>query len=372
MKFLHVSDLHLGKRLHGRSLAEDHEAILDQILALAARPDCDAVLIAGDVYNRAQPQPEAIAQFSRFLTQLAALQKPVFIVRGNHDGEAQLAYAAPLLSAGGLYINEIFSGRIQRVELRDAFGPLHVWLLPYIKPVQARRFFPDDNIETYADAVRAVLSRADLDKSVRNVLVTHQYVFGAEVSDSEERSVGGLDQIPPSAFDSFDYVALGHLHRAQTLCGGRLRYCGAPLVFSFDECGQQKSATLVTLGAKGARNEFELVPFRPLHPCRRLEGTLDELAALPRSEDYAQLALTDEVRPLDPVGTLRVNWPNLLNLQFTHIEQGATDAPLPDIQADADPIDHFIEFYTHQNGHAPSEAQLAVLRDILQKGGDGE
>lgn len=372
MKFLHVSDLHLGKRLHGRSLAEDHEVILGQILDLAARPDCDAVLIAGDVYNRAQPQPEAIAQFSRFLTRLAALKKPVFIVRGNHDGEAQLAYAAPLLSAGGLYVNEIFDGHVQRVELRDAFGPLHVWLLPYIKPVQARRFFPDDDIATYADAVRAVLSRIDLDRSVRNVLITHQYVFGAEVSDSEERSVGGLDQIPPSVFDGFDYVALGHLHRAQTLCGGRLRYCGAPLVFSFDECDQQKSATFVTIGEKGAQNEFELVPFRPLHPCRRLEGALDALASMPRSEDYVQIQLTDEVRPLDPVGTLRVNWPNLLNLQFSHFEPAGNAAPLAEIEADADPIDHFIEFYTHQNGHAPSEAHLAILRDILQKGGDGE
>lgn len=372
MKFLHVSDLHLGKRLHGRSLAEDHEAILSQILALAARPDCDAVLIAGDVYNRSQPQPECISQFSRFLTKLSALGKPALIVRGNHDGEAQLAYAAPLLESSRVYLSEMFDGTVRRVVLQDAFGPVHVWLLPYIKPVQARRCFPEAKIETYADAVRAALAGIDLDENVRNVLVTHQYVFGAEVSDSEERAVGGLDQIPPSVFEPFDYVALGHLHRAQTLCGGKMRYCGAPLTFSFDECDGVRSATFVTIGEKGAPNAFETVPFQPVHPCRRLTGTLDELAAAPRSEDFVQILLTDRVRPLDPVGTLRVTWPNVLNLQFLATQEREAEDVVHGIEVDADPIDHFIEFYQHQNGCAPSEAQLEIIRSILREGGDAE
>lgn len=370
MKFLHVSDIHLGKRLHGGNLTEDHAHILDQMLALAARSDVDAVLIAGDVYNRSQPQPEAIVQFSRFLTRLAALRKPVLIVRGNHDGEAQLAYAAPLLSDQGLYFSDVFDGTMQCVTLNDEFGALKVWLMPYLKPIQVRRFFPEKEIETYADAVRTVIEQAQIDRSERNVLVTHQYVFGAQVSDSEERSVGGLDQIPASVFEAFDYVALGHLHKPQTMDGGRLRYCGAPLVYSFDECSHSKSATLVTVGEKGVTNEFELVPFEPLHACRRLEGTLAELSAQPRSEDYVQVLITDKVRPLDPIGTLRLTYPNLMNLQFA-IDEGESAWDNVNVNAHAvDPMEHFSEFYTAQNGRAPTEEQMEIIREIIREGGE--
>ena len=368
MKLLHISDIHLGKRMFGVSLGDDHEHTLQQILALAARPDVDAVLIAGDTYNRAQPQPDAISQFSAFLTALAKLNKPVFIVRGNHDGEAQLAYAAPLLAASNIHINEIFAGSVQSFELSDAYGPLRVHLLPFIKPAQTRRFFPEEKIETYADAVAAALSRADVDPTVRNVLVTHQYVLGAQTSDSEERSIGGADQIPPAVFEAFDYVALGHLHKSQTLARGRIRYCGAPLVYSFDECAQEKSATIVTLGEKGAENEFEFVPFQPLHPCRRLEGTLADLCAQPRSEDFVQVHLTDEIRPLDPVGSLKLTYPNLLNLTFARAEAGEDIAAVQEFEPALDPAEHFIAFYTAQNRHPPSDAQIELVREIIREG----
>ena len=368
MKLLHLSDIHLGKRLFGCSLYDDHEHILAQILDLAARPDVDAIIIAGDVYNRAQPQPDAITQFSSFLTRLAALSKPVLIIRGNHDGEAQLAYAAPLLAAANIHFSEIFSGTTTRVTLSDAHGPVHIHLLPFIKPAQARRFFPDTKIETYADAVSAVLANTELDPAARSILVTHQYVLGAQTSDSEERSIGGVDQIPPAVFSDFDYVALGHLHKSQTLSHGRIRYCGAPLVFSFDECSQNKSATIVTIGEKGAENEFEFIPFQPLHPCRRLEGTLAELCAMPRSEDYVQIHLTDKIRPLDPVGTLKITYPNLLNLTFAHAEAGETIEEVQQFEPSLSPLEHFISFYTSQNGQPPSDAQIAVVREIIQEG----
>jgi len=370
MKFLHVSDIHLGKRLFGVSLAEDHECVLAQILEIAGREDVDAVLIAGDVYNRAQPQPETITQFSRFLMRLAELRKPTFIVRGNHDGEAQLAYAAPLLADSGLHISEIYRGRMQKIALHDHHGEINIWLLPYIKPLQARRAFPDAGIETYADAVRETIARAEIDPAARNVLVTHHFVTGAATSDSEERSIGGLDQIPPETFEAFDYVALGHLHKSQTLAHGRLRYCGAPLVYSFDECAQQKSATLVTIGEKGAENTFEFIPFQPLHPCRRVEGTLAELAAQPRSEDYIQAILTDETRPLDPIGTLKITYPNLVNLSFILPNSADGWEPIVEFKPATDPVEHFIDFFTAQNKREPSEAQLEIIREIIREGGD--
>jgi len=368
MKFLHLSDIHLGKRMFGVSLADDHEHILSQMLSLAARGDVDAVIIAGDVYNRAQPQPDAISQLSRFLTGLAALKKPVFIIRGNHDGEAQLAYAGPLLAEAGIYLSDVFSGSVSSFTLEDEHGPVRVHLLPFIKPAQARRFFSEEKIDTYADAVTAALSRAEIDPAVRNVLVTHQYVLGAQTSDSEERSIGGADQIPPAVFAQFDYVALGHLHKSQTLSQGRIRYCGAPLVYSFDECGQEKSATIVTLGAKGAPNEIEFIPFEPLHPCRRLEGNLAGLCAQTRSEDYVQVHLTDEIRPLDPVGSLRLTYPNLLNLTFARAEAGESIEDVQDFEPALDPVEHFIAFYTAQNRHPPSDAQTELVREIIREG----
>lgn len=369
MKFLHVSDIHLGKRLYGCSLVDDQAHILSQILHLAARPDVDAILIAGDVYHRAQPQPDAIAQFSRFLTDLSHLQKPTFIVRGNHDGEAQLAYASPLLAASGIHISDIFNGVLQKTTLTDAHGSLNIYLLPFLKPSQARKFYPDDPIETYADAVAAAIAHANPDPRARNVLVTHHFITGAQTSDSEERSIGGLDQIPASTFDAFDYVALGHLHKPQTLAHGRLRYCGAPLIYSFDECGQNRSATLVTLGEKGSENTFELVPFEPLHPCRRLEGTLADLCAQPRSEDYVQIHLTDPVRPLDPVGALRLTYPNLLNLTFSQPQSAERPDSPQSLDPALSPLEHFIAFYTARNGHPPADAQTDLIREIIQQGG---
>ena len=368
MKFLHISDIHLGKRPFGCSLSEDHEHILAQVLALAARADISAVLIAGDIYNRAQPQPDSITQFSAFLVSLSGLGKPVFIIRGNHDGEAQLAYASPLLAASAIHINEIFSGSLTSFTLTDEHGPVCIHLLPFIKPAQTRRFFPEEKIETYADAVSAVLNHAGIDPSVRNILVTHQYVLGAQTSDSEERSIGGADQIPPAVFEAFDYVALGHLHKSQTMAGGRIRYCGAPLAYSFDECDQVKSATIVTLGEKGAPNEFELVPFQPLHPCRRIEGTLAELCAMPRSEDYIEALLTDAIRPLDAVGSLKVTFPNLLHHQFIRLasEEGPVEAQA--FEPSLSPLEHFISFYSVQNGCAPSEEQVELVRKIIEEG----
>lgn len=368
MKFLHLSDIHLGKRLFGCSLINDHEHILQQIIALATRLDIDAIIIAGDIYNRAQPQPEALIQFSAFLNRLSIIGKPVFIIRGNHDGEAQLAYASPILADANIHINEIFSGKTTCITLNDAHGPVHIHLLPFIKPAQARKFFPDEKIETYSDAVSAVLSQTELDPDARNILVTHQYVLGAQTSDSEERSIGGVDQIPPAVFKDFDYVALGHLHKSQTLAHGRIRYCGAPLVFSFDECSQNKSATIVTIGEKGSENEFEFIPFNPLHPCRRLEGTLAELSAQPRSEDYVQVHLTDKIRPLDPVGTLKITYPNLLNLTFAHAEAGETIEQVQQFEPSLSPLEHFISFYTTQNGQPPSDEQIDVVREIIQEG----
>ena len=369
MNILHLSDIHLGRRLFGVSLEEDLHALTAQMVAMAARPDVDCVVIAGDLYHHSQPNPDALNACSRFLSELADAGKPVLVARGNHDGEAQLAYASELLRRANVFITPAFCGETTRVTLSDAFGPVDFWLLPHIKPVQARRCWPEEQIETYADAVARAIDHMDLDRSRRNVLVTHQYVSGAQTSDSEERSVGGLDTVPAELFECFDYVALGHLHRPQTL-KGFIRYAGSPMPFSFDDDGEGvRSATLASLAEKGAPVEIQTLPLQPLRRLVRLEGTLDELTALPGGDDYVQALLTDAVRPLEPANSLRRIWPNLLNVQLLHA--AVESAPAEDrrtTDTGTDPVGHFAAFYLERNGRAPDEEVLEVVRKIL----DGE
>ena len=375
MKVLHVSDLHIGKRVNGMSMLDDQRYILRQILDIAEKRQVSVLLIAGDVYDKASPSAEAVTVFDAFLTDAVAAGLRVLAIPGNHDSAERIAYAQGLLEKQGVCLPPVYAGEVERVELEDEHGPVEFWLLPFLKPGDVRRFFPDEEIgDDYSAALRTVLGACDIDQGKRNVVLSHQLVtaYGtAPDRADDEIKLGGMDNVDVSVYDAFDYVALGHLHRAQTLRGGKIRYCGAPLVYSFDECAQEKSATLVTVGEKGAPNEFEFVPFQPLHRCVRLEGTLAELCAMPRSEDYLQALLTDELRPLDALGTLQVTWPNVLNLQFLHLTGEEIDAAQEEADRGAmGPLEHFAAFYAHQNGRAPTEAQLDVIREILREGGE--
>ena len=350
-------------------LYEDQQAVLDQLLRLVE--GVDAVVLAGDIYNRAQPAPDVIVQFSDFLTRPAEMGKPVLAVRGNHDGEAQIAYAARLLEKSGVYVSDLFSGAPQRVRLEDEYGPVDFDLLPFIKPAQARRRFPEREIASYADAVRAALEAAPAaDARARRVLVTHQFVSGAQRSDSEEMNVGGVDMIPAEVFAGYDYVALGHLHRAQSLAGGRLRYAGAPLCYSFDECGQERSATIAELGPKGEPVRLYSAPIRPLRPLARVSGALEQLAAMPPTNAYVQVILEDELRSLNARAALEIPFPHLLSLQakLPGGGEGFREIELQEAQR-MSPLEHFREFFTAQNGREPSEQQTAIVRGIIGEEG---
>ena len=264
MRFLHIADLHIGRRLGGISLLEDQRHILSQIVELAA--SSDAVLIAGDIYNRAQPGGDAVRLTGGFLSRLAALGKPVFAVAGNHDGAELVDYCGGILAESGVHVAGDYDGTLPRLVLRDAFGEIHVYLMPFIKPLRVRAALGRQDIQSYEDAVRAVLERAGLDPAARNVLVAHQFVSGAATSDSEERTVGGQDEIPAALFEGFDYVALGHLHSPQRLAGGRACYSGSPLKYALSESRQRKGALWVELGAKGELRT-EIAPLKPLRPC---------------------------------------------------------------------------------------------------------
>ena len=278
MKFLHLADLHLGKRVNGFSMLEDQAHILRQILAILDDEQPDGVLIAGDVYDKSVPSVEAVGLLDGFLTELRARGVPVLLISGNHDSPERLAFGGRVMDSCGIHISPVYDGALAPVTLQDAFGPVHVWLLPFVKPAHVRRWFPDADIESYTDAVAEAVAHMAIDTAARNVLVTHQFVTGGTRSGSEELSVGGTDNVDSGVFAPFDYVALGHLHGAQHIGRETIRYAGSPLKYSFSEARQHKSVTVVTLGEKGDV-QVRTVALTPLRELREIRGSYDELTA---------------------------------------------------------------------------------------------
>ena len=368
LKFLHLADLHLGKQMNDLSLLEDQEFILRQLVSIAREERTDAVLIAGDVYQRSTPQAEAVALFDRFVSELVQAGQKVLIISGNHDAAPRISYFSALIRSSGVYVTEAFDGSLQRVPLRDSEGELLVWMLPFLRPSQVRRFLPEEKIASSQDAVEAVLRRADIDPKKRNILICHQFIAGSEACDSEDRGVGGLDAVDASVFSAFDYVAMGHLHRPQKVLRDTLRYAGSPLKYSFSEAACAKSVPVVEMLEKGEVS-VRTRPLYPLRDVRLLEGTLEELMKLPYSEDYLWITLRDELVPPDARVTLGVNFPNMLKFSVVNSStkydldvlalQGMENRSVPEL---------FRDFYRLQNnGQEPGEKHLALLRGVLKE-----
>lgn len=365
MRFLHLSDLHIGRRLSGFSLLEDQAHVLKQALSMAEK--ADAVLLAGDLYDKAQPSAEAIRMVGDFLVCLSRMDKPVFAISGNHDSPEQVAYCRELLGECGVWMAQAFDGTLTPHVLNDEWGEVHVWLLPFIRPASVRPFFPE--VRTYEDAVRAALSTAHLDPAARHVLVAHQYVSGAEVCESEMRLIGGVDQIGLGVFEGFDYVALGHLHSPQQMAQGRVCYAGSPMPYSLSEEKQHKAALLAEIGPKGERR-IEKLPFAPLRQLRTVTGRLADVAAPENhSEDYVYAVLTDEEVLLDPLGALRMTYPRLMGMRIRTSRTNEEAAEVENTNAEnLSPMEHFQAFYTLQNRDTPpDERRMDVMRQIIEK-----
>lgn len=294
MRLLHISDLHLGKRVNEYSMLEDQAHILEQILKIADQEQAQGVLIAGDVYDKPVPPAEAVRLLDYLLSSFADRKIPVFFISGNHDSRDRLSFGAELFKKSGVYMAS--EGFLEKVDREDEYGELSIWLMPFLKPAQVRSVYPEKDIQTYTDAVRAVLEEADLDPAKRNILVAHQFVAGAVQCESEEVSIGGLDQVDVSVFDGFEYVALGHLHRPQSVTRETVRYCGTPLKYSFSEVHDQKSVTIVELKEKG-ETAIKTVPLTPLRDMKELKGTYLQLTSRPfyetqERDSYFHITLT--------------------------------------------------------------------------------
>lgn len=371
MKFIHLSDLHIGKRINEYSMMEDQRHILKQILKITDEEKPDAVLIAGDIYDKSIPGGDAVMLFDWFLTGLSERKIPVFLISGNHDSSERLAFGRKLFTDSEVYISEVFGGQITKVTKEDDYGKINFYLIPYLKPSTVRHYMPDGDIRDYQSAMEAVIESLELDFQERNVFLVHQFLTGALRSDSEEISVGGLDDISAEVFEGIDYVALGHIHRPQSVLRDTVRYCGTPLKYSFSEAGHKKSVTLVTMKEKGTIEirERELEPLRDM---RKLRGSYEELAdrenyAGTAVEDYLAITLTDEEDIPGVMGRLSAIYPHIMKLEYDNRRTRAAGIDyLGEAACEKTPGELFEEFYEKQNGMPMSEEQRAYMGELIE------
>ena len=372
MKLIHLSDLHLGKRVNGFSMLEDQEYILKEILDVIDEEAPDAILIAGDVYDKSIPTTEAVEMLDDFLFQLSERDLQVLLISGNHDSPERLAFASRLIAPTGIHFSPVYNGTVDPIVFSDKYGKVNIYLLPFVKPVHVRRFFPEEKIESYSDALKVAVEALGIDLTQRNILVTHQFVTGAIRSDSEEISVGGTDNVDATVFDDFDYVALGHIHGPQNIGSTRLRYCGTPLKYSFSEANHKKSVTVVSLGEKGSL-AVHTVPLHPLHNMREIRGSYEELTYRPNYEgtkvdDYLHITLTDEEDVPDAIGKPRLIYPNLMKLDYDNSRTRSSESisDLENVERKS-PLVLFEEFYDKQNGRPMSEEQIRFTRQLMER-----
>lgn len=383
MRFLHLADLHIGKVVNGFPMLDDLGYVLDQVMDLARGHGVDAIVLAGDLYDKSAPSAEAVTLLDGFLTDIRDAGMECFAIPGNHDSSERVAYGSSLLDDQGIHMAPLFTGSITHHTLFDEHGEVTFWLLPFLKPVHVRPCFPDVDIANdYTAALGTLIEHTDIDTGGRNVLVAHQFVTAGGVapvtSDSETVSVGGLDNVDSSVFDPFDYVALGHIHRPQEVGREQVRYAGSPLKYSFSEISSTKTIPLVTLGSKGEVS-VELLPIAPLHDMREIRGPLDalvsgEIVSAADPNDYLRVILTDDKPSLDAVTRIRSAYPNMMSIEYDNATTRALPryASFPSTAPDQDPGALFERFFLEQNGVEASEMQLDIVHAALEEldGGD--
>ena len=378
MKVMHLSDLHLGKSILEQSLIEDQKYILNQIIDIVREKKVDVVFIAGDVYDKGIPNVEAVRLFSEFLTKLYQLKVKVFVISGNHDSKDRLSFGNELFVDNGVYIEGVFNGNLKKNVVFDEFGEMCIYLLPFVKPADVRIYYPEEEINSYHQAVECIIKHTEIDKTKRNVILVHQFVTsnGAELEygGSENLSLGGLDNIDVSLFEEFDYVALGHIHRGQKLIRDTIRYAGSPLKYSFNEVHQRKSVPIVTFFEKG-NIDIDLVDLVPLRDMRAIQGTLEHLldkdvVSLGNPDDYISAIITDEDYIMDVIGKLRMVYKNILRLEYQNSRTLGVFSEKNMAQGEIhlrSELDLFEEFYLNQNHIELDEERTQIVHKVISQ-----
>jgi exonuclease SbcD len=373
MKIVHLSDLHIGKKVNGFSMIDDQKYMLGKILAAIEEEKPDVLLVAGDVYDKYLPAGEAVSLLDDFLTAAANYKVKIMLIGGNHDSAERLSFGSRLMEAGGVYIVGGYNGNIAPVVVEDTFGKVCFYLLPFVKPVDVKRFFPDAEMGSYTDAVDMAIKNMHINTSLRNIVVTHQFVTGAMRSESEDIAVGGADNVDVRVFDCFDYVALGHLHRPQSVGKATVRYCGTPLKYSFSEAHDKKSLTVVELKEKGSISIRE-IPLVPLHDMREVRGNYHDLMNKQNYEntpvaDYLHIVLTDEEEEYNAFAKLSKVYPNIMKLEYDNRKTRARESAATIIQpaVNLSPKALFGDFFTNQTGREMSNEQQEFVADLVEK-----
>lgn len=370
MKLIHLSDLHLGKKVNEFSMLEDQKFILEQIVDMIEKENPVGVIIAGDIYDKPVPSIEAVQLFDEFLVTLSNHNIKVFIISGNHDSPERISFGSRLIKQSGIYMAPVFQGQIEPIILNDEYGEVHIFLLPFIKPNSIRKYFSEEKIETYTEALQLVIGHMEIQDQARNILVAHQFVTGASRCESEEISVGGTDNVDYTIFQKFDYVALGHIHNPQQVQKKQIRYSGTPLKYSFSESQYQKSLTIVELKQKENIN-IKLLPLIPKHDMREIKGTYSEVTSKKfyegmNVEDYLHITLTDEDDIIDAMYKLRAIYPNIMKLDYDNIRTKQNRIVESEFIERKNPLELFSQFYENQNNHPMSEEQKKFIEKIME------
>jgi len=372
MKFIHLSDLHIGKRVNEYSMIDDQKFILAKILKIVDDEKPDAVIIAGDIYDKSFASADAVSILDDFLYKLSGKNLKVFVISGNHDSAERIAYGGRLMEAKDIYMSPVYDGDIKELSFEDKYGDYSIYMLPFIKPSSVRRFFPDAEINDYTDAMRVVIDAMKVDTGKRNILVCHQFVTGASRSDSEEVSVGGLDNVDAEVFEDFDYVALGHIHSPQKVKRDTIRYCGTPLKYSFSEAKDKKSVTVVEIKEKGDVN-ITTVPLEPMREMREIKGTFRELtdkAFIDAQDvnDYLHVTITDEEDIPNARGLLDKIYGNIMKLDYdnTRTRSEGYDGQSADVEK-KDKFELFDELYEIQNGTRMNDIQREYIEELMKE-----
>lgn len=373
---MHLADFHLGKRVNGFSMMEDQEYILNRILEIMEEEQPDGLLIAGDVYDKTIPPAEAVRLMDDFLTAVAAKHVPVFLISGNHDSAERVAFGHQLMQGSGIWISPVYDGTIRHHTLKDRWGEVNIYLIPFLRPSVVRSFFPDVEIEDYTDALRTIIEDLQVDTSRRNVVLAHQFVTAAgalpETCDSEQLSVGGLDRVDGSVFSPFDYTALGHLHGPQRVGSETIRYAGSPLKYSFSELHQKKSVTVAELRAKG-ETEIRQIPLQPRREVIELRGTFEEILEKARKKgepqtDYYHMILTDETDVVDALSRLREYYPNIMLLDYDNRRtRSQKEVEQLDRVEERTPGELFAALYEQQNGQEMDSDRKEYLDGLIRE-----
>lgn len=378
MKILHLSDLHIGKTILEQSIIEDQEYMLNQIAQIIKKEKIEVVLIAGDVYDRSIPSSDAVNLLDSFLiTLVKELKLKVFIISGNHDSKERLNFGSKIFENDGLYIQTNYEGEIRKVELEDEFGKLNIYMMPFIKPADVKKYF-EEEIDGYDDAFRKIMARENINQEERNIIIAHQFVTAGnsepEKCESEALVLGGSENVDVSNFDKFDYVALGHIHGPQRIGRDTARYSGTMLKYSFSEVNHKKSVVVIDFKEKN-NLEFKLVPLKPLRDMRVIKGPIEELLKEENYkdtnlEDFIRAIITNEESVYDAIGQIRRIYPNTLRLDINNSKSALnleSDFTKIDNIKQKDELELFDEFFEFQNNVSLTEKQKEIMRNIINE-----